>query len=494
MATSDSNNSQLPPSGKQISGGAVWSIAERISTQGVTFIVTLIMARILTPEDFGLIGMLTIFVELGATLATSGLAHALIKNNGGTPAQNGSVLLFNIICGTLLYLLVWLCAPLIAGFYEIPSLTRLARMIAVVIPLRAVSTIMTAHLLGRMEFKRMAIASLVALILSGCVGIAASVKWRDVDAIVAFQVANALFTLIALTLSTIKTLRLDFNSPLQVRNLLSFGANISGAAIADFIYSNSYLMAIGKLMPASDVGYFSRSRQFASVPPISIAVIIRKVAYPALCRYGDDHEKMVETTVRILRIVMYITLPLMFTIALNADSIVLSLLGEKWSFSAGLLSILCIGTVVTPIDSVNLTLLPAGGYASVMLKVEIARKIVGIVALILSLPFGITGICVGYVVASYAALLLCLLVSKNVFGILIRKQLGAIFPFVFPTYIACRSANLLASLVDNSLVSMTIGCLGAAILYLGITRLFNYPELRDINTAIRKFIKRKNEE
>lgn len=490
MANSASNKEDKLLSGAKISNSAVWSIAERVSTQGVTFVVTLIMARLLTPEDFGLIGMLTIFVELGATLCTSGLTHALIKENGGTPAQAGSVLLFNLISGSILYGIVWLCSPFIAEFYNIPELCRLSRMIAVVIPLRGLSTLATARLMSRMYFKLMGIASIAALTTSGLIGIAAAIYWKNVDAIVAFQVANALFTLLALSLASARAGKISFRSPAEILPLLRFGIHISGSAISDFIYTNSYLIAIGKLFPAADVGYFSKGRQIASVPPISIGMVVKKVAYPALCRYGDDKDMLVGTAMKIMRVAMYVVFPLMVTIALNAESIVLSLLGEKWIASSTMLSILCIGTLLIPMDSVNLTLLPAGGRPDLMLKVEICRKIVGLTALLCSLPFGIFGICWGYVIASLSGAALCMFVSKKEFGISLRSQTDSVLRIMLPAYVAAGLAYRFSLCFSNVWLMMLIGCIGSMLAYYSITRIFGYEQLKDIRIALKKFIKR----
>lgn len=489
MAISASNNTHEPLNGARISSSAVWSIAERISTQGVTFIVTLIMARILTPDDFGLIGMLAIFVELGATLCTSGLTHALIKENGGTPAQAGSVLLFNIITGIVLYGIIWILSPYIAEFYNIPQLCRLSRMIAVVIPLRGLSTLATARLMSRMDFKRIGIASVMALIAAGILGIWASLSWKNVDAIVAFQVANALFTLIALSIATVGSGKISFRHPEEILSLLKFGVHISGSAIADFIYSNSYLIAIGKMFPAADVGYFSRGRQLANVPPISLGMVVKKVAYPVLCRCGDDKDKMAATALKIVRIAMYVTFPLMVTIALNADSIILALLGEKWLASSEMLMILCVGTVLIPIDSINLTLYPAGGRPELMLKVEMGRKLVGLVALLCSLPYGLYGICWGYTAASLAGTALCLLVSRSVFAISLRKQIDAVARFMLPAYVAAGLTYRLSLCFSNEWVVMLTGCVGSMLAYYSITLLLGYKQLKEIRRAVKKFIK-----
>lgn len=473
--------------GRRISGSAIWSLAERVSAQGITFVVTLIMARILTPEDFGLVGMLTIFVELGATLCTSGLTHALIKQKGGTPVQKGSVLLFNILSGTLLYLLIWVCAPLIADFYEIPELCRLARLISIVIPLRGMSVIAEAQLLSCMDFRRIGIASVSALTAGGATGIILACRWKNVDAIVGFQIANAAFNLIMLFAVTFSRLKISFMTPKEILPLLKFGMHISGSAIADFIYSNSYLIAIGKLFPASDVGYFSRSRQLASVPPISIGMIMRKVTYPVLCRCGDDLEKMGDTAMRILRIAMYVTMPLMVTVALNSNPIVLTLLGEKWRYSAELLPILCLATVFTPLDGINLIMLPACGRPELMLRLELGRKLVGIIALVCSLPYGIKGICAGYAAASLAGTVMCLLVSRAVSKVSVGRQIWAALKFLIPAVVAAAIPYLAAIYTEAEWLRLLIGCIGSVLLYLLITYRLRYVQLAEITTALRQF-------
>lgn len=475
-----------PPDGQRIFRGALWSLVERVSTQLVAFLVTLVMARLLTPYDYGLIGMLLIFVELGAAVCTSGLSQALIKKGGGDAAEAGSVLIFNLLSGLALYGLIWAAAPWIARFYGIPELAPLARGIALVVPLRGAGTIWLATLSAALDFRRQAMATFIALLLAGTAGIAGALLGFGVWAIVAFYVGNALFTLLMLLAVTPgrKLSRWDAHS---FASLYRFGINVTGATLADIVFNNAYLIAIGRCFPAADVGFFTRGRQLASVPPISVSEVLRRVAYPVLCRFENERAAMQRAAIRFLRMGMYIAVPMMLLLALNSESLVVTILGDKWRPAAELMSILCLGSIWVPMDALNLTLLPAGGNPAILLKTEFARKGIGVATLLCTLPFGVKWICIGYVISAVLGMMLSSAVSGRLYGIGFSRQMGSLSGIFLCAVLSAGGGAWLASLSGVPWISCLSGIVGGGAIYVFITWQYGFKEPRELISRLRLF-------
>ncbi len=470
--------------------GVLWSFAERLSTQFATFIITIILARILTPSDFGLIGMLLIFVEVGEALATGGLTEALIKRGFKNPSDCVSVMLFNGIVGLIIYSVVYFAAPLIAELYSIPQLTVLAQSLAILIPLRALTCVGIARLTYQMDFRTQAIVTLAAILLSGTLAIITASNDAGAWALVVFQVGRALFLLIGIGIITgyvniLRSVRmLDLPG---MKDLLKFGVGMTGARLADIAYNNSYLMAIGLMMPPADVGFFTRARQFSSVPSISIGEVVRRVTYPLLCRYndslddisGDVHieRKNGEKFIRLQRLVMFIGVPVMLTLAALSEPVVGLVLGEKWLPAAPLMSLLCLGAVWIPFDSLNLALLPAGGRPGGLFRIELTRKAIGLLALAATLNFGLIWICAGYAIAGLvSAVITACYAGRRIHAGASRQFLGIALILIFGLCASFAGHNC-SHFGDTYLLNLLSGTAASATVYLLLAWLFRLPEL-----------------
>ncbi|MDE5652723.1 MAG: oligosaccharide flippase family protein [Muribaculaceae bacterium] len=464
---------------RSIRSGAVWSLAERVATQAVAFVVTLIMARLLTPDDFGLIGMLLILTEVGTALSTSGLSHALIRRGEPSPEEAGSVLLFNIFSGCLLYALIWIGAPAVARFYDIAELAPLARGMGLVVPLRALATVKLACLSVRLDFRRQALATSAALLGSGAVGIAASMADYGAWAIVGFHVSNALLSLVFVWIAC-PGVRFGRWNTATFRSLHRFGAGIMGAALADFAHNNAYMVAIGRLLPVADVGFFTRARQLASVPAISMSEVIRRVAYPVLCRCSSDREAMLAEGIRMMKIAMAVCAPVMLFLASISSPLILLILGEKWLPAAPMMTILCLGTLWIPLDVINLWLLPAAGHTKLLFRVELARKSAAIAILLATMAFGMIWICIGYAGAALLTMIFTACVTRRVSGLRLRRQFGPVGAIIAVAAIAVAGGRLATAPCGASLaspiVSIAVNLAVSAGLYLAMARIF-FPDI-----------------
>ena len=465
--------------------GTIWSTLERFSTQGVAFVVMIIMARILTPEDYGLVGMLTIFIAISQSLIDSGFSQALIRKQDRKEIDNSTVFYFNIAVGLILYIILFLCAPLIARFYNEPLLIPLTRVISLSVIINSFVVVQRALLTTELNFKTQAKASLSAAVISGIVGIVMAYSGYGVWAIVWYQITN-LFVNVGLLWIFSKWRPQITYSWKSFRELFGFGSKLAISGIIDTLYNNIYLIVIGKVFKASDLGYYTRAQQFASFPSSNITGIIQRVTFPVLCTIQDDDDRLRMVYRKFLRLSAFVIFPLMIGLAVLAKPLILILLKEQWAFAATLLSIICFQLMWYPIHAINLNLLQVKGRSDLFLKLEIWKKCIGVIVLCITLPIGLVAMCIGGIASS----IICLIINTHYTGKLIEmgffRQMRDLLPSLL--YSFTMGGVVLISIHFIPLISfkLIVGIAVGVIYYFIISRLTNSPELIELRSLISK--------
>lgn len=464
--------------------GTIWSSIERFSVQGISFIVMIIMARVLTPEDYGLVGMLTIFIAISQALIDSGFSQALIRKQDRNEIDNSTVFYFNIAVGCILYIILFSCAPLIAEFYNEPILVPLTRVISLSVLINSFAVVQRALLTVKIDFKTQAKASLTASIVSGVVGIAMVYTGAGVWAIVWYQIANILINVILLWIFSKwrPTWQYSWSS---FHELFGFGSKLAISAIIDTLYQNIYLIVIGKVFKATDLGYYTRAQQFAAFPSSNLTGIIQRVTFPVLCTIQDDDERLRNVYRRFLRMSAFIVFPLMIGLAAVAHPLVIILLKEQWTFTAVLLQIICFSMMWYPIHAINLNLLQVKGRSDLFLKLEIWKKCVGVVILCATVPFGLVAMCFGSIGSSIIALIINTHYTGKLINVGFFKQMRDLVP----TLAYSLSMGLLVWCVIQILPShssqLIVGIIIGFIYFFTITTLTKSTDLRELISFIR---------
>ncbi len=365
--------------------GVIWSFAERFSSQAIGFVVILVMTRLLTPADYGLVGMLTIFIQMGTSLCDSGFSQAIIRKRDRTESDLSTAFYFNQLAGWALYGLLWIAAPHIAAYYDEPSLTSLARVIGIVIPVSALMVVQRALLSSSLDFKTQTRASLVAYLLSGVAGIWMATTGMGVWAIAIYQVLTQSLLCVMLWLLGGWVPKTGF-SKTSFRQMFGFSSRLAVADLIDVVYRNVYLLVIGKMYKASDVGYFTRAQQVGGFLSANVSYIVQRVSYPALCHRQDDPPALKESFMKMLVVTSACIFPVMWIITVMADDVIYLLLGEKWMYSAVLLPILCLGFMWHHVQSLNIQWLQVYGRSDLSLGVEIVKKVGGVGLLKCAVP------------------------------------------------------------------------------------------------------------
>lgn len=465
--------------------GTLWSSIERFSVQAVSFIVIIIMARILTPDDYGLVGMLTIFIAISQSLVDSGFSNALIRKQDRDETDNSTVFYFNIAVGIILYLILFFSAPLIAKFYKEPLLIPITRVISLSVLINSFVVVQRAILTSSIDFKTQAKASLIAAIISGCVGIWMAYNGYGVWSIVCYQLVN--LTVNALLLWILSKWRPRWlYSWKSFRELFGFGSKLALSGVIDTIYNNIYLIVIGKVFSASDLGYYTRASQFAQFPSANFTGIISRVTYPILCTLQGDITRLRDVYRRFLRLSAFIVFPLMIGLAAVARPLLLLLLGEKWAFSIILLQIICFSMMWYPIHAINLNLLQVQGRSDLFLKLEIIKKIIGVSILCITVPMGLIAMCVGAIISS----ILCLSVNTHYTGKLIHVGFLLQIRDLLPTLLYSLTMGILVFLIVNLLpglwLQLAVGTIVGIIYFLLITKLTHSQDLKELIAFIKE--------
>ena len=465
--------------------GVIWSSVERFSVQGVQFLVMLVIARILDPKDFGLVGMLAVFLAVAQSLIDSGFSQALIRKQDRTDVDFNTIFYFNIVVSVFLYLLLFVIAPWVADFYNESQLVNLMRVLCLIVVINSFAVVQRAIYTAMLDFKTQAKASFIAAFVSGCVGVYLAMDGCGVWSLVWQQLFNAGINTLLLWIYSNWYPRFQYSWK-AFRELFAFGSKLLVSGLLDTIYTNMYALVIGKVFSASSLGYYSQADRFTKLLSSNLTGILQRVTYPVLCSIQDDSERLKSDYRQLLKLSAFIIFPLMCLLAGIAYPLVEFLLGEKWRFAATLIIPLSFTMMWWPIHAINLNLLQVKGRSDLFLKLEIIKKIVGVMILLLSIPFGLLFMCYAGIVTS----ILCLIINTYYTGKLIQigffmqmKDLSAILSTSLLAFVITYSVT---KFISNILLQIVFGGAFCVFFYLGSAYFFKFKELEYIKSFIRR--------
>lgn len=476
----------MPDSLKQKAAkGVLWSTVERFSVQGVQFLIMIVMARLLTPHDYGLIGMLAIFIAVAQSLIDSGFSQALIRKQDRTEADNNTVFYFNIVVSTLLYLILYASAPFVADFYNTPQLCPVMRVVCLSIIFNSLAVVQRALLTIRIDFKTQAKAALTAAVTSGAVGITMAYHGFGVWSLVTQQLLNLGINTGLLWLLSKWRPRLMYSWQ-SFHELFAFGSKLLASGLLDTVYRNIYPIVIGKLFSASSLGHYTRAHQFSEFPSSNLTGIIQRVTYPVLCEIQNDDARLASIYRRFLKLSAFIIFPLMVGLSSVAKPFVNIVLGQQWSFCGQLLQILCFGMMWYPIHSVNLNLLQVKGRSDLFLKLEIIKKILGISVLCITAPFGLIVMCYGQIFNSLVALAINTYYAGKLINVGFIRQMCDLLPTIALCLVMFALILTVNSFITGDVIKLCAGIVIGVIFYTFTSRLFKFSELTELTNLFIK--------
>lgn len=410
--------------------GIIWGALERFGPQIISFLVMIILARILTPQDYGLVGMIMVFVMVAISLVDSGFSQALIRKKDRNEVDDSTTFYFNIVIGLLLYVIMWFLAPVVSRFYNEPRLLWLTRFICIGIVCNSFSVVQRALLSIEINFKKQAIASFFGAISGGAIGIGMAYAGWGCWALVCYHIFN--LGINSAMLWVLSTWRPKWTfSWTSFRILFSFGSKLAVSGLIHTLYVNGVNLVIGKVYKAADLGFYTRAQQFSVFLSSNIGGILQRVSYPVLCRFQDDDEKLREKFTTILRLSSFISFCLTMILIGVAKPMVVMLIGEKWLPAVRLLQILGFGYMWGTVYSLNLNILLVKGRSDLYLKLEIIKKIFFVAVLAALVPFGMIPLCIGIVVNSLIEVFVNSFYTKKLIGLSLWQQLRQLAPSIF---------------------------------------------------------------
>ena len=407
-----------------------WKFAERIGAQGVTFIVSIVLARILDPEVYGQIALVLVFTSILQVFVDSGLGTALIQKKEADDLDFSSVFFFNIAVCLVLYLLMFVSAPLIADFYRTPELTPVIRVMSLVLIISGVKNVQQAYVSRHMLFKRFFFSTLGGTIGAAAVGIFMAWKGYGVWALVAQYLFNTLVDTIILWVTVKWRPKLMFSFK-RLKEMLGFGVRLLGVSIISTVYNDIRSLIIGKLYTTTDLGYYNRAQQFPQVISINIDSSVDSVLLPTMSQRQDEYSSIKTISSLSVKVCSYVLMPLMIGLAACGDTVVELLLTEKWMPCVPYLRIFCLSYAFLPLFTTSYNAYKAIGRSDVYLKVTLWSKFVGLAILLAVMRLGILWIAYGLLIGNFISQYICAQPGKKLFGYGYWNQMKDVAPNFF---------------------------------------------------------------
>lgn len=476
---------------KKVVGSFFWRFAERTGAQGVTFIVSLVLARILLPETYGTIALITVFISILNVFVDSGLGNALEQKKDADDLDFSSVFYFNIFACTLLYIGVYFAAPLIALFYDDVELTPVIRVLSLTIVISGVKNVQQAYVGRNLLFKRFFFATLIGTIGAAVIGIAMAYGGYGIWAIVAQQLFNITVDTIILWI-TVKWRPKRMFSWERLKGLLSYGWKLLISTLIDTIYNEVRQLIIGKMYSSADLAYYNRGKQFPSVIITNINVSINSVLLPTMSRNQDDRTRLKDMTRRAIKTSIYVMAPLMMGLAFCAEPVVRLLITDKWIESVPYLRIFCIVFMFYPIHTANLNAIKAMGRSDTFLKLEIIKKIVGVALLLSTMWFGVMAMAYSLLFSTLLSMIINSWPNRKLLDYPYLDQMKDILPSILLAVIMGACILPIQLLGLNSFLTLLIQVLAGALIYVIGSYLTNNDSFYYIMESIKTIKKRNN--
>lgn len=465
--------------------GILWSSAERFSVQGVQFVIMIVMARLLTPQDYGLIGMLAIFLALSQSLIDSGFSQALIRKQDRTETDNSTVFYFNVVVSALLYAILFAAAPLVADFYKTPELCAVMRVVCLGIVFNSLAVVQRALLTVNIDFKTQAKASVTAACLSGAVGITFACLDFGVWALVWQQLLNLGINTALLWILSRWRPKWVFSWK-SFHELFAFGSKLLASGLLDTTYNNIYPIVIGKLFSASDLGHYTRAQHFSQFPSSNVTGVIQRVTYPVLCEIQNDDVRLASVYRKFLKLSAFVVFPLMTGLSAVAKPFITVVIGEQWSFCAQLLQIICFSMMWYPVHSINLNLLQVKGRSDLFLRLEVIKKAFGVLVLCVTVPMGLVAICWGGILSSIVALAINTYYTGKLIRVGFPVQMKDLLPTLLLCFIMFVGIVLTNSFISSNILQFIVGSVVGISLYLSLSRLLKFRELNELISLFKR--------
>lgn len=475
---------------KKIFSNLIWRFAERSGAQLVAFIVSIVLARMLSPDIYGTVALINVFTNILQVFVDSGLGNALIQKRDADDVDFSTVFYVNLFFCGILYAMLFFCAPLIAAFYDDMSLVALTRVVGVTLLVSGVKNIQQAYVSKNMMFRKFFFSTLGGTIAAAIVGIAMARAGYGAWALVAQQIINVSIDTTILWI-TVKWRPRKMFSVKRLRALFSYGWKLLASSLIDILYKNSRQLVIGKLYSSSDLAYYNKGRQFPNYVITNINSAIDSVLFPVLSKVQDDRQDVRKMTRKSIKVSAYIMAPLMMGLAFSADSVVRLLLTDKWIECVPYLRIFCITFMFWPIHTANLNAIKAMGRSDLFLKLEILKKCVGVILLLATMWFGPMAMAYSMLISSIASQIINSWPNRKLLGYSYAEQIKDVLSSILLA-VAMGMAVWCVSLTNLPvLIVFIVQVLLGAVIYVAGSAFFRIEAYVYLKKLLGSFVEKK---
>lgn len=463
--------------------GIFWSSIERFSLQMVQFAIGIVLARILFPSDFGLVGMLAFFLGVSQIIIDCGISSALIRQKDVSEKDYGTAFVVNVAMSFFVYGILFLIAPFVASFFEIGELASLLRVLSITLVINAFYGVQQTRLNKSVDFRTLTKCTFISATLSGIFGIYLALHGFGVWSLAYQSVVNSVLMFICISMA-IKWIPRPCVDKIAFKRMFGFGYKILISSLIHAIYFNLYNVVVGKLFLAKQLGFYSKAEQISLTPSTNVVGILSRVAYPILSDLQDDCVMLKSAYMKFLKISCFAVFPLMTGLCALANPAVNLLFGEKWMGATLFLQILCVGYMFEPVSEINLKVLYVKGRSDLVLKLEIIKKIIAIFILFASIPFGIVGICAGRAFYCVLATFLNMVYTRRFIDVSIYEQVKMFFPYLILSLFMGGGVYLITLFNVHCFIQTLLGVFSGLVIYLGFAFFLKFDVLLIIKSYL----------
>lgn len=478
------NNNTLK---KNTLGGFIWRFAERCGAQGVQFVVSIILARLLMPEAFGTISLMMVFINILSVFIDSGMGSALIQKKDADDLDFSTVFYFNLFMCSFMYLILFLCAPLIAEFYNNSELTLLVRVIGLSLLFSGVKSIQQAYVFKNMLFKNFFFSTLIGTVISAVVGITVAYKGYGVWALIFQNLTNNVIDMIIIWCLVKWRPKWMFSFE-RLKGLFSYGWKLLASALLDTGYNQLRALIIGKVYSTADLAYYTKANNFPSIIITNVNSSIDSVLLPSMSSVQDSVESVKGMTRRAMKTSIYVMAPLLMGLAACGQSVISILLTDKWLPSYPFMVIFCITYVFYPVHTANLNAIKALGRSDLFLKLEIIKKVVGITAILITFKISVMAMAYSLLVTSVLSQIINSWPNKKLMNYSYIEQLKDILPGILLAAFMGGCVYCVNFLHLNNWLTLIIQVPLGAIIYIGLSALLKLESFTYVFNMVKPFI------
>lgn len=470
---------------QQTKKGLYWSFFNQFSNYGMQFCVGIVMARLLSPSDYGITALPGVFLAIAAVFQDSGMAGALIRKPDIEEKDYSTLFLYSIGMGILMYAALFFASPYIASYFETPVLIPLVRVTALTFLWGPITTVQYVILKRKLDFKTPTKISIATKIFSAIVGITMAYMGYGLWALVISGVLSGFLNLILIVWAVRWYPRTGWSNE-SFKYLWGYGNKMLASSLLETAYSNITPLFVAKYYSPADLGVYNRARNYAIMPSQNVTGVIQNVTFPVLSKMQDNDEYLARNYRRMLKTTAFIVFPLMMILAGLARPLIITMITAKWEACIILLQLLCFSLMWYPIHSINLNLLQVKGRTDLFFRLEVIKKIIGLSILVVTLPLGLVVFCIGGIISS----LVCLAVNTYYTGKLINvgylKQMRDLFPTLLLSLVLFGVILVINQFISSYLLQILVGGTVGSLVYLGGAYLFKFDELNDVKYMLKR--------